>query len=108
MMDQSDRAIARKPLVVLPLQARLRAPESVAAGTGLKVSWIGPNGPDDFVAIASQKAPPTDYESRALTRAGNPATVFAPSRPGTYELRYVWAEEDSVLQRTPLAVTEKQ
>jgi len=108
MMDQSDRAIARKPLVVLPLQARLRSPDSVAAGTGLKVSWIGPNGPDDFVAIASQEAPATDYESRALTRAGNPAAVFAPSRPSIYEVRYVWAEEDSVLHRKPLAVIENQ
>jgi Ca-activated chloride channel family protein len=107
MMDQSDRAIARKPLVVLPLQARLRAPDSVAAGTGLKVSWIGPNGPDDFVAIASPEASATDYESRALTRAGNPAAVFAPSSSGAYELRYVWAEEDSVLQRKPLDVIDR-
>jgi len=107
VMAQSDRVIARKPLVVLPLQARLRAPDSVAAGTGLKVSWIGPNGPDDFIAIATREASATDYESRALSRAGSPASVFAPSTPGTYELRYVWAEEDSVLTTTPLTVTQK-
>jgi Ca-activated chloride channel family protein len=79
----------------------------VAAGTGLKVSWIGPNGPDDFIAIATREASATDYESRALSRAGSPASVFAPSTPGTYELRYVWAEEDSVLTTTPLTVTQK-
>jgi len=107
VMGQSDRVIARKPLVVLPLQARLRAPDSVAAGTGLEVSWIGPNGPDDFIAVATPDASATDYESRALSRAGTPASVFAPSKPGTYELRYVWAEEDSVLATTSLTVTQK-
>lgn len=107
LMGQSDRVIARKPLVVLPLQARLRAPDSVAAGMGVKVSWIGPNGPDDFIAVAPPESAPTDYESRALSRAGTPATVFAPSTPGTYELRYVWAEEDSVLTTTPLTVTQE-
>lgn len=107
VMAQSDRVIARKPLVVLPLQARLRAPDSVAAGTGLEVSWIGPNGPDDFIAVATPEAAATDYESRALSRAGTPASVFAPSTPGTYELRYVWAEEDSVLTATPLTVSQE-
>lgn len=107
VMAQSNRVIARKPLVILPLQARLRAPDSVAAGTGLEVSWIGPNGPNDFIAVATPEASATDYESRALSRAGSPASVFAPNRPGAYELRYVWAEEDSVLTTRPLTVTEK-
>lgn len=107
VMAQSDRVIARQALVVLPLQARLRAPDSAAAGTGVKVSWIGPNGPDDFIAVAAPEASPTDYESRALSRAGTPATVFAPSTPGSYELRYVWAEADSVLTTTPLTVTKQ-
>lgn len=108
VMAQSDRVIARKPLVILPLQARLRAPDSVAAGTGLEVSWIGPNGPNDFIAVATPDAAATDYESRALSRAGTPASVFAPSKPGSYELRYVWAEKDSVLTTTPLTVTAEE
>lgn len=107
VMDQNDRVVARKTTTVLPLQARLRAPESVSAGTGVDVSWIGPNGPDDFIAVATPDASPTDYESRALSRAGSPASVFAPSSPGDYVLRYVWSEKDSVLTERPLTVTEK-
>jgi Ca-activated chloride channel family protein len=107
VMGQNDRVVARKPTTVLPLQARLRAPESVSAGTGIEVSWIGPNGPDDFIAVATPDAAPTDYESRALSRAGSPASVFAPSSPGDYVLRYVWAEKDSVLTERPLTVTKK-
>jgi len=104
VMAQSDRVIAQKTLTILPLQARLRAPDTVEAGRGMDVSWVGPNGPDDFIAVARPESSADQYESRALSRAGTPANVFAPSEPGTYELRYVWAEEDSVLTRTPLVV----
>ena len=107
VMAQNDRVVARKPTTVLPLQARLRAPESVPAGTGIEVSWIGPNGPDDFIAVAVPDAAPTDYESRALSRAGSPASVFAPSSAGDYVLRYVWAEKDSILTERSLTVTEE-
>jgi len=107
VMAQSDRAVARHSLVILPLQARLRAPDSVQVGKSVEVSWIGPNGPDDFIAVSSLDSNPTDYESRALSRAGKPATVYAPNTPGSFELRYVWAEKDSILNTVPLTVTEK-
>ena len=106
VMDQSDRIIARKPVTVLPLQATLRAPDTVDTGSGIEVGWIGPNGPDDFIAVAAPEAEAGQYESRALSRAGNPATVFAPGTAGAYELRYIWAEEDSVLARQPLTVQQ--
>ncbi len=108
IMGQEDHVIERKDVVVLPLQARLEAPDSVERGTGIDVSWIGPNGPSDFIAIASPDADPDTYKSRARSRAGSPATVFAPNTPGSYELRYVWAEEDSVLTQQSLEVTEAE
>jgi Ca-activated chloride channel family protein len=104
VMAQSDRVIARKPVTIVPLQALLRAPDSVEAGRGIEVEWTGPDGPDDFIAVAAPDTPADQYTSRALSRAGDPASVFAPSEPGTYELRYVWAEADSVLARRPLVV----
>ena len=104
VMAQSDRVIARKPVTIIPLQAILRAPDTVRAGSGIEVEWIGPDGPDDFIAVAIPDAPADQYQSRALSRAGDPASVFAPGETGTYELRYVWAEADSVLARRPLVV----
>lgn len=105
VMAQSDRVLTSRTVTVLPLQARLQAPDSVPAGREVEVSWLGPNGPDDFVALAAPDAPPGQYESRALTRAGDPAALFAPGAEGTYELRYVWAERDTVLARRPVVVT---
>lgn len=106
VMAQSDRVIARKPLAIMPLHATLRAPDTARAGSGIEVQWVGPNGPDDFIAVATPDAPADQYESRALSRAGNPASVFAPGAAGPFELRYVWAEEDSVLARQPLTVQQ--
>lgn len=106
VMGQADRVLTRKTVTVLPLQARLDAPDTVPAGRQVEVSWLGPNGPDDFVALAVPDAAAGEYESRALTRAGDPAAVFAPSAAGTYELRYVWMEADSVLTRRTLVVAE--
>ena len=105
VMAQSDRVLASRTVTVLPLQARLQAPDSVAAGREIEVAWLGPDGPDDFVALAAPDAAPGQYESRALTRAGDPAALFAPGAAGTYELRYVWAERDTVLARRPVVVT---
>ena len=87
------------------VRARVR-PDTIDAGSGTEVQWTGPNGPDDFIAVAAPEAEADQYESRALSRAGNPATVFAPGEAGTYELRYIWAEEDSILARQPLTVQQ--
>jgi Ca-activated chloride channel family protein len=106
VMSQSDRVLVRDTVTVLPLQARLDAPDTVAGGREVRVSWLGPDGPADFIALASPDAGPEAYESRALSRAGDPATLYAPTGTGTYELRYVWAEEDSVLARRPLVVIQ--
>lgn len=89
-----------------PSLASLDAPDTVTPRREIKVEWRGPNGPDDFIALASPDAGPTEYESRALSRAGSPAALFAPATLGTYELRYVWAERDSVLIRRQLSVRE--
>ena len=105
-MAQSDRVIARKPITIMPLHATLQAPDTVNVGSGIEVNWVGPNGPDDFIAVATPDAPAGQYESRALSRAGNPASVFAPGSPGTFELRYVWTEQDSVLARRALTVEQ--
>ncbi len=102
---QSDQTLARAPVTVRPLGARLQAPADTTAGAGIEVQWSGPNNPQDFIAIARGGSPAKQYESRALSRAGNPATLFAPATPGTYEVRYVLAKEDSILATAPIRIT---
>jgi Ca-activated chloride channel family protein len=105
VMDQTNRVLAREAVTIEPARATLDAPTEAAPGAQLSVGWVGPNGPNDFVAVARPDAPAGSYESRALTRAGSPASVFAPGTAGAYEVRYVWAVKDSILHAQPLAVT---
>ncbi len=105
VMDQSKRILARAPVTVKPLSATLEAPARVQAGESFEVVWTGPNNQRDFIAIAQPAAAATSYESRAYSRAGQPAQLFAPSSPGSYELRYVLEKGNQILKTVPIEVT---
>ena len=64
-------------------QATLEAPESVPAGSTVKVQWQGPRGDYDKVAVVPYGAP--DNETRvpaAFVRLGNPAVFTLPEKSG--------------------------
>jgi Ca-activated chloride channel family protein len=86
---QGEVTIVAAPITVTPTSASLDAPAEVAAGTSFQVSWTGPNGPGDYITIVATGAPPGTYLSYANTSNGSPATLTAPTAPGSYELRYV-------------------
>ncbi len=104
VMGQSKKVLASRQVTVKPLGATLKAPGEIAAGASLEVTWTGPNNPKDFIAVAKKGAPGSSFESRAYSRAGNPAKLFAPSTPGTYELRYVLIKGNTVLTTVPIKV----
>ncbi len=108
VMGQSKRILASTPVTVRPLSASLEAPSDTTAGVSFEVLWTGPNNPEDFIAIAKADAPAQSYESRAYSRAGHPATLFTPSTPGAYEIRYVLAQSDSILAAIPISVTSPE
>ncbi|HSR69877.1 MAG TPA: hypothetical protein VLU25_18255 [Acidobacteriota bacterium] len=106
VLSQSKRTLASRPLLVKPISASLDAPEKAAPGATVEVSWTGPDDQGDFIAIAKPDAEANSYESRALSSAGNPATLFAPSEPGQYQIRYVRKRE--VLATRNLEVSAEQ
>ena len=105
---QSKKVLASQQVTVKPLGASLKAPSEIAPGASLEVNWTGPNNPKDFIAVAKKEAPPTSFESRAYSRAGDPAKLFAPSTAGTYELRYVLSKGNRVLTSVPIKVVSPQ
>lgn len=106
VLSQSKQTLAKRPLLVKPISASLDAPEKAAPSSTIEVTWTGPNDQGDFIAIAKKDEPANSYESRALSSAGNPATLFAPSAPGQYEVRYVRKRE--VLASRSLEVSAEQ
>ncbi|MEW8508129.1 MAG: VWA domain-containing protein [Candidatus Thiodiazotropha sp.] len=81
---------ARQPLTVTPVEASLQAPAEVDAGARFQVTWSGPGNPQDFIALSD---PQGDGNARkwityAYTKKGNPVTLRAPDKPGSYEVHY--------------------
>ena len=108
VMGQSKKVLVSRQVTVKPLGATLKAPREIAPGASLEVHWTGPNNPKDFIAVAKKEAAGKSFESRAYSRAGNPAKLFAPSTVGTYELRYVLSKGNSVLTSVPIKVVSPQ
>ncbi|GGL62638.1 VWA domain-containing protein [Wenxinia marina] len=102
VLAQGNTVIGRLPIAVTPLSVRLVAPPSGEAGGTVTVGWDGPDYPNDYVAIAVPgEDRSVDY---AYTRNGNPLEVDLPEEPGTYELRYVLNQGNTVVATMPFTV----
>lgn len=99
--------LARQPLTATPASATLAAPERVKRGATFPARGIGPNGGRDRVVITEPGAP-LDAQGPSFFPAENvEATLEAPEKSGTYELRYVMNAPLSgqrILARRPLLV----
>jgi len=101
-----DSAIlARRDIQVTPFTGSLVAPDSVAGGTEFEVSWVGPNGPGDYVTIVKAGAIRWTNESYFNTTAGSPSTLVAGLEAGAYEIWYVIGVDSTVQARRPITVT---
>ncbi|MFB4204030.1 VWA domain-containing protein [Arhodomonas sp. KWT2] len=84
--------------------ASLDGPASAPAASSVQVRWDGPDGKDDYVAVARPDAAARDSIRYAYTRKGDPAMLTMPPEPGAYELRYVQSEGRKVLARREITV----
>ena len=108
VLGQPRAVLATRTVTVEAAQATLDAAETIGAAVPFQLAWTGPDGPNDYVAIAKADARPGQYETYAYARHGSPATMTAPSAPGTYELRYVAASDGVVLATRPVTVEAAQ
>ncbi|MEQ9039417.1 MAG: VWA domain-containing protein [Silicimonas sp.] len=100
--NQDRKELARIPITVTPVEARLVAAGSAAVGSDLEVSWEGPDYQNDYIAIS---VPGEDgYEAYTYTRAGSPLDLRLPTEPGEYELRYVMSQDRTVLATAPITL----
>lgn len=105
--DGKSEILARQSLTTTPASATLAAPERVKRGVSFPARGIGPNGGRDRVVITEPSAP-ADTQGPSFFPAENvEATLEAPEKSGTYELRYVMDAPLSgqrILARRPLLV----
>ncbi len=84
--------------------ASLQVPPEVVAGATFAVTWTGPNAPGDTITIVPKAAPDTVTSNTSYTRRGSPLDLTALADPGPAEVRYVWAQDGSILARAELVV----
>jgi Ca-activated chloride channel family protein len=101
---ETGKARARAALEVAAVAVDLRAPDAATAGLRFEVGWTGPATTGDFVAIARPGAPPHRFLDWASTTVGSPITLAAPTKPGSYEVRYVAGGGREILARIPIEV----
>ena len=92
-------------------KAELIAPQTAEAGTEITVSWTGPNDRGDFVVIAPAMAVPRWYGQSGAwesTARGSNLRIITPTRTGTYQLRYVHWESETVLATHAILVEPSQ
>ena len=92
--------VFEKPAVL----ATLEAAESAPMGSDTPISWQGPAGRDDYIAVVD----PLDDSGRVINytyvRDGNPVSVTMPPREGSFELRY-YQKDRTVIGTRPITVT---
>lgn len=104
---QDNTPLASRTITVTAAAATLTAPDTAMAGSILQVTWTGPGNDGDFITVARGDQAPRSYVFS--TDAETPTVALRmPSEPGTYELRYVLDEGDTVVTSRPITLTEPE
>jgi len=97
-------ALARTSIEVERVAIELAVPKSATSGMRIEIKWTGSGTPGDFVAIARPGAPPQRFLDWSPTTVGSPLTLAAPTKPGTYEIRYLSAGGREILAHATLEI----
>lgn len=102
--EGEDKVLARHVLTIVPSEYRIDAADEVAVGSEIDVSWVGPNGRDDYITLVRKDAADGEYDNYTYTREGNPLRIAVSTEPGTYELRYQSDRVNGVFARKVVVV----
>ncbi len=102
------RILDRRSLEVYEVLATLEGPARATPDEEVAFTWTGPDGPQDYAAIALPDSADDDYVRWVLIAEGNPARLRSPSEAGSYEVRYVRSSDGAVLARRDLQVVETE
>ncbi len=105
VINDSDRTLAAIPITVGGTDASLTVDGPVETGGVVEISFTGPGRFEDLIEIVEAGADPDDSALQdARASQGSPAQLFAPSRAGSYEIRYRASDSGEVLATIPLEV----
>jgi Ca-activated chloride channel family protein len=107
-VNSMGQALARAELEVYEILATLDFRTTTNAGGILEVSWTGPGAANDHITLATAGADAAEYLDWAPVDGGSPLHLRVPRTDGTYEVRYVRAEDGEILAQEPLRVVVRE
>ena len=88
-------------------EAWITAPTEVDTEATIFINWAGPSTEGDFIAIAQTGQPATSFDDSVLTENGSPIELTAPQTGGVYEIRYISADQNTILATDTITVRDK-
>jgi Ca-activated chloride channel family protein len=104
ILGEGEKLLAKTVITIKPVSASVKAAESAAAASKVKVAWQGPDGEGDYISVAKPDQDPGSYQHYAYAKSGNPLELRAPSDPGQYEVRYILGQGERLLAKTPIKI----
>jgi Ca-activated chloride channel family protein len=107
---QTSEILARRPIMASAISATIEAPATAPAGSRIKIGWTGPNNERDFITVVAPDAAKGAYTSYFTPKLVEPdeAALQLPTRPGTYEIRYVVGGSNETLAKRAITVSAVQ
>lgn len=103
-MSQDRTIIHREPITVGSVAYAVTAPAQANAGSKIAVQWTGPGYDGDYLAVTTPDMAEDKWINYSYMRDGNPLTLEMPGEAGTYEIRYVLDQTNTVQARTTIEV----
>ncbi|MCX5497465.1 VWA domain-containing protein [Kaistia dalseonensis] len=92
-----NAVLSSRTLEVTTKPVSVMAPDHIAAGAPLSVSWSGPAAPfDELQIVPVDGLGTTKIASATVNKSGQPILFDAPIQAGTYEIRYHQAADDQI------------
>ena len=107
IMGKGNKLLAKTPITIKKVTARIEAPASANLASKIPVKWEGPGYESDYISIARPDQAPDDYIEYEYVSDGNPVRVKAPSKPGTYEIRYIMGKGSKLLAKKSIRIKKK-
>lgn len=104
---RSPATLAKRPLILTPVVAKVEAPAEAMAGASLAVNASGPLGDAHWIGFAPKGSPASSYLHYVRPVAGqNRYTLNVPAQAGEYEVRYVLNESELIAASAPVRVVK--
>ena len=105
ILSQVNKVLATTKVTVTPVEVGVSAASEAPQGATIPVTWTGPDARRDYISVAKVGEDGGAYINYTYTENGSPLQLQMPPLPGDYEIRYILAQDNTILASTAITVT---